>query len=85
MQVERLIDDKRRMFEEAKRDQEGWNERQRAEEERELDLIERERRKLLRDAAPLLDYLPKGVLRTRGDLDYVLSLARELKEKGMLH
>ena len=84
MQVERLIDAKRSMYEASKREQEEWEERQRALEARELDIVERERRKLLREAADLLDYLPKGVLRTREDLDYILELAQELKSKGSL-
>ena len=81
-QVERLVEAKRAMFEDAKREQEASEARQREREARELSIVESERRKLLREAADLLDYLPKGVLRNREDLDYVLSLAQELKTKG---
>ena len=83
-QVDRLMAEKREMFERAQRERAAWDAEQVARQERELGLVERERRRLLRDAADLLDYLPKGVLRTREDLDYVLGLARELKEKGRL-
>lgn len=72
------------MFEAAQAARAAAEEAERARADRELDLVERERRRLLRDAADVLEYLPKGVLRTRADLDYVLGLARELKEKGRL-
>jgi hypothetical protein len=79
-----LLEEKREMFERAQRERAEWEAEQLARQERELDLVERERRRLLREAADLLEYLPKGVLRTREDLDYVLRLARELKENGKL-
>jgi hypothetical protein len=84
LQVDRLLAEKKALYEQAKAEQAAWDAQQVAQEERELDLVERERRSLLRDAAALIDYLPKGVLRTREDLDYVLGLAQELKEKGKL-
>lgn len=84
MQAERLIDEKRRLFEEAKRQAEAEEAARIAREERELHLVERERRRLLRDAAEVIDFLPKGALRNRDDLEYVLSLAQELKHQGRI-
>lgn len=37
-------------------------------------ILEEERRLLLREAAELKDYLPRGVLRDQGDLDYINSV-----------
>lgn len=79
-----MVAEKRAMFEAAQREEADAQAARIAREERELSLVERERRRLLRDAAELLDYLPKGVLRNRDDLDYILSLAQELKQKGRL-
>jgi predicted DNA-binding protein (UPF0278 family) len=84
LQAERLIDERRKLFEDAQREQAAQDAAQIAREERELDLVERERRRLLRDAADLLNYLPKGALRSKEDLDYVLGLAQELKSKGRI-
>ena len=72
------------MFEAAKREAAAAEAARVAREERELDLVERERRRLLRDAAGLLDYLPKGVLRSKDDLDFVLGVARDLQAGGKL-
>eukprot|EP00892_Ulva_mutabilis_P003509 jgi/Ulvmu1/152/UM001_0156.1 len=83
-EAERIVDQKRRLFEEAKRHAEAEEAARIAREERELHLVERERRRLLRDAAEVMDYLPKGALRNRDDLDYVLTLAQELKHKGRI-
>lgn len=79
-----MVAEKRALFEKAQREEADTQAARIAREERELSLVERERRRLLRDAANLLDYLPKGVLRNRDDLDYMLSLAQELKQKGRL-
>lgn len=43
----------------------------RSEEERQREIVEVERRKLLVEAAGLRDYLPKGVLRDQGDLAFI--------------
>jgi hypothetical protein len=83
-QAERMLAQKRALFEKAQREEAEAQAASIAREERELSLVERERRRLLREATDLLDYLPKGVLRNRDDLDYVLSLAQELKQKGRL-
>lgn len=84
MQAERMIAEKRALFEKAQREEAAAEAARIAREERELSLVERERRRLLRDATDLFEYLPKGVLRNRDDLDYMLSLAQELKQKGKL-
>jgi hypothetical protein len=84
LQVDRVLAEKKAMYEQAKKEQEAWDAQQLAQEERELDLVECERRRLLRDNAELLDYFPKGVLRNREDLDFVLGLAQELKQKGKI-
>ena len=76
--------EKKAMFEKAQRERAAWDAAQLAKQERELSLVERERRRLLRDAADLLDFLPKGVLRTQADLDYVLGLVKELEASGRL-
>jgi Trichohyalin-plectin-homology domain len=83
-QVDRLLDEKRTMFEATAAERAASEAAARARDDRELDLVERERRRLLRDAADLLDFLPKGVLRSKADLDYVLALTQELKTKGRL-
>ena len=84
MQADRLLAEKQARFEAAAVARAEAEAAERARAERELDLVERERRTLLRDAAGVLDYLPKGVLRSKDDLDYVLSLAKELQQKGTL-
>lgn len=84
MQAERLVEQKRRLFEESKRQAEAEEAASIAREERELHLVERERRRLLRDAAEVMDFLPKGALRNRDDLEYVLGLAQELKQNGRI-
>lgn len=84
VQAERLIAEKRRLFEEAKAQAEAEEAAAIAREEREMHLVERERRRLLRDAAEVIDFLPKGALRNKDDLDYVLSLAQELQQKGRI-
>ena len=84
MKVDRLLAEKKALFERAQAERAAAEAARLAKEEHELDLVERERRRLLRDAADLLEYLPKGVLRSRADLDYVLGLAQELKTKGRL-
>ncbi len=43
----------------------------RSEDDRLRGLVEAERRKLLAEAAELVDYLPRGVLRDQGDVDYI--------------
>lgn len=48
-----------------------WLPCRRAEASRAADIIEQERRKLLAEAAELQEYLPKGVLRDKADLEYV--------------
>jgi hypothetical protein len=82
--VERMIAEKRAMFEKAQAEEAAAAAARIACEEQELSLVERERRRLLREAASVLDYLPKGVLRNQADLDYVLTLAQELKQQGSL-
>ena len=47
--------------------------RQKAEEERRKAIIEAERRRLLREAADLVDYLPKGVIQKIEDLQLMES------------
>jgi hypothetical protein len=38
-------------------------------------ILEAERRKLLSEAAEFKEYLPRGVLRDQGDLDYINQMA----------
>ncbi len=45
--------------------------RRRAEDDRLAGLVEAERKRLLREAAELKDFLPRGVLRDQGDVDYI--------------
>eukprot|EP00803_Ostreobium_quekettii_P007654 evm.model.scf_612.3 EVM.evm.TU.scf_612.3 scf_612:19279-28385(-) len=80
-EVERLIDEKRAMYEETlRREAEEEMERREAEARREV-LVEEERRRLLREAANLKDYFPKGVLRDQEELDYVNHVAKEAEDQ----
>lgn len=48
----------------------------RAEDERLRLLVEEERKKLLREAAELKDFLPRGIMRDQGDVDYIAQVGR---------
>jgi hypothetical protein len=70
-EVERLLEERRKMYEEEKASE---LEEQREEERRAQvlrDLIEQERQKILREAASKLglEYMPRGVLQTKEDLE----------------
>ena len=41
------------------------------EEDRRNAILEQERQRMLREAAELRDYLPRGVLRDQADLEYI--------------
>ncbi|GFR46814.1 hypothetical protein Agub_g8451 [Astrephomene gubernaculifera] len=78
-EVQRLIDEKRRAFEEAKAREEAEEVAKRAEEARLQNLVEEERKKLLREAAVLKDYLPRGVMRDQGDVDFIAQVLEEMR------
>eukprot|EP00951_Prasinocladus_malaysianus_P027184 scaffold243264_cov45-Prasinocladus_malaysianus.AAC.5 len=69
-EVERLIHEKRRMYEEFKANELLAFQAERAEDDRKAAIVEEQRRRLLREAAELglADYLPKGVIREDDDL-----------------
>ncbi|KAG2486968.1 hypothetical protein HYH03_014341 [Edaphochlamys debaryana] len=78
-EVQRLIDEKRKAFEEAKARDEADDVARRVEDERVKGLVEEERKKLLREAAELKDFLPRGVLRDQGDVDYIAQVLEEMR------
>lgn len=82
-EVERLIEEKRAMYEALKAQDEADIAALKAEEDRRAAIIESERMRLLREAAELLDYLPKGVLRDKSDLDYVNQLAAQMQGSSL--
>ena len=69
--VQAMIDDKRRMYMEQKAREEAELAARRAEDERRLAIVEAERRILLAEAAELREFLPRGVLRDQGDVEYI--------------
>ena len=69
--VQNMIEDKRRMYMEQKAREEADIAAVRAEEERKLAIVELERKRLLAEAAELRDYLPRGVIRDQGDLEFI--------------
>ncbi len=81
-EVQRLIDERRRMYEEQKARDEAELAAQAAEEQRKLAILEDERKALLREAAELLEFLPRGVLRDQSDLEFVRSHLNTLSVKG---
>jgi len=83
-EVERLLDERRAMYEAEK---EAELDEQREEEKRAAalrDLIEQERRRILQDAAGKLglEYMPRGVLNSREDLDMFKSYVQQAHAKG---
>merc|ERR1719473_1441148 len=81
-EVERLLQERRKMYE-AERNQELEEHRQaKVEEERQL-VIEQERQRLLAvHAQPLKDFLPKGTMERDSDLDIVMT-ARAQGQNGL--
>uniref|UniRef100_A0A7S0YAH5 Meiosis-specific nuclear structural protein 1 n=1 Tax=Polytomella parva TaxID=51329 RepID=A0A7S0YAH5_9CHLO len=73
-EVQRLIDDKRRLFEEQRAKEEAELAAQKQEEERKQGLVEEERKKLLAELVELQDYLPRGVFRDKADVEYLTQL-----------
>lgn len=82
-EVQRLIDERRKMYEEQKAREEAELAAHAAEEGRKRALVEQERLALLREAAELKEYLPRGVLRDQADLDYVNQVAAQLAATGV--
>ncbi|EFJ51321.1 hypothetical protein VOLCADRAFT_103570 [Volvox carteri f. nagariensis] len=78
-EVQRLIEEKRKAFEEAKAREEAEDAAKRAEDERLRGLVEEERKKLLREAAELKDFLPRGVMRDQGDVDFIAQAASRVR------
>ncbi|GLC44575.1 hypothetical protein PLESTB_001320800 [Pleodorina starrii] len=78
-EVQRLIDEKRQAFEDAKAREEAEEAAKRAEDERLRGLVEEERKKLLREAAELQDYLPRGVMRDQGDVDFIAQVLEDMR------
>ncbi len=72
--VQNMIDEKRRMYMEQKAREEADIAAQRAEDERKLGIVEAERRRLLAEAAELREFLPRGVIRDQGDIDFLNGL-----------
>jgi predicted phage gp36 major capsid-like protein len=70
-EVERLIAEKRAMYEAARAAEEAEAARRAAEEARKAAIVEEQRRMLLEEAADLAGFLPRGVLRDDRDLQYV--------------
>jgi hypothetical protein len=70
-EVQRLIAERRSAYEAQKARDEAELAAVAAEEARKQSLLEGERLALLREAAELRDYLPRGVIRDQADLDYV--------------
>ncbi|GMH38150.1 hypothetical protein BSKO_06034 [Bryopsis sp. KO-2023] len=79
-EVDRLVAEKRAMYEELKRKEAEEEESRRREEDRKAAIIEYERQKLLEEAAGLHAYLPKGVIRDKKELDFVNSLAQKTED-----
>lgn len=50
---------------------------------RKQSLIDEERRKLLREAAELRDYLPRGIIRDQADLAYINDIAAQMQGTGL--
>jgi len=73
-EVQRMVDDRRRLYQEQKAREEAEIAAQSAEEARKQVILEAERQKLLAEAAELKDYLPRGVLRDQADIDYINSV-----------
>ncbi|KAL6760706.1 flagellar associated protein [Haematococcus lacustris] len=66
--VQAMVDERRQMYEAQKAREEAELAAQAAEEARRRGIIEEERRRMLREAADLKEYLPRGVLRDQSDL-----------------
>jgi hypothetical protein len=49
---------------------------------RKRQIIEDERRRLLREAAELKDYLPRGVIRDQQDLEFINQTLTQLRMSG---
>ncbi|KAG2454297.1 hypothetical protein HYH02_001326 [Chlamydomonas schloesseri] len=77
-EVQRLIDEKRAAFEAAKAREEAEDAAKRSEDDRVRGLVEEERKKLLREAAELKDFLPRGVLRDQADVDFISKVLEEM-------
>merc|ERR1719335_384120 len=73
-EVERLLQERRKMYEAERQQEIEERNRARDEEEQRQLVIEQERRRLLAEhARPLKDFLPKGTLERDSDLDIVMS------------
>lgn len=77
-EVQRMVDDKRHQYEAAKAREEAAAAAERAEQNRQQVIVEEERKKLLREAAELHEYLPKGVLRDKEDLEFIEKVLAEM-------
>lgn len=76
-EVERLIQEKREMYEAAMAAEEEAQRREQAEQDRQAGLVRQERQRLLKEAAYLKDYLPKGVLHNLEELRLVNDAAAQ--------
>jgi hypothetical protein len=78
--VDRLLAEKRAMFEAALAAEAAKAAAHAAEEERKANLVEEERRRLLAEAAEYAEFLPPGALRNRADLEVLTSsMANSMK------
>ena len=78
-----MLADKRAVFEAALAADDAELRAERAEAERQLCVIEDERRRLLAEAAALAQHLPKFVARDRGELEYINALSAQMGGMGM--
>lgn len=81
-EVERLIAEKRAMYEAQKAAEAAAMAAHSAEQARLGGLVDEERRRLLREAAGLLDYLPKGVAKDRSEYDFLVQLTQDKLDMG---
>ncbi len=75
-EVDRLVEEKRRLYEAALQQELDAHARAEALEAARLQVVEAERQRLLREhAAALADYLPKGVVQTPNDYELLFGAA----------
>lgn len=74
-EAERLLDIRREMYERERESERQADAHLRAEEAKRQVIIEEERRRLLKDhGANLFEFLPKGAMETKADLEFLLKL-----------
>ncbi|PFH35846.1 hypothetical protein BESB_054970 [Besnoitia besnoiti] len=76
-QVEKLIEERREMFEAERAEEREARQRLVAEEEEKQAVVEQERQRLLREHAELMAFLPKGTLKKPSELNLIHEAAEE--------